>query len=128
MRATMFSPCVVGRLDTRKFTCRPPTRRVARPSWGTRISARSRSARIFMRVVTADCMALGISTSWNNAPSTRVRTRIMRSSGSKWMSLARLFTARVMIWRTTRMTGASSSLFAIRPSASSRDTTVSRSF
>ena len=38
---------------------------------------------IFMRVVTADCIALGISASWKRMPSTRVRMRINRSSGSK---------------------------------------------
>ncbi len=81
-----------------------------------------------MRVVTADCIALGISTSWNNTPSMRVRTRIMRSSGSKWTSLARLFTARVMICRTTRMTGASSSLLAIRLRTASSDCASCRSF
>ncbi len=81
-----------------------------------------------MRVVTADCIALGISTSWKRTPSRRVRTRIMRSSGSKWMSLARLLTARVMIWRTRRMTGASSSLLAIRLSNSSSGCAVCRSF
>ena len=46
-------------------------------------------------------MDLGINTSWNMTPSTRVRIRIIRSSGSKWMSLTPPLIARWMMRLTS---------------------------
>jgi uncharacterized circularly permuted ATP-grasp superfamily protein len=101
---------LVGRLETRKLTLRRLTVSTARPSCGTRCSETSISAMIFRRAVTADCSALGMSTSGWSTPSMRVRMRISFSSGSKWMSLARRWTARVSTWLTSWMIGASSAL------------------
>ena len=53
-RRTMFSPCRVGSVETRKSTGRPDRDREIRPSWGARVSAMSSPAITFTRTASAD--------------------------------------------------------------------------
>ena len=53
-RRTIFSPCSVGSVDTRKSTCRPDMVREIRPSCGKRDSAMSSPAITFTRTASAD--------------------------------------------------------------------------
>ena len=53
MRSTRFSPCVVGRLATRKSTTRPDSVAEMRPSCGARVSAMFIFAMTFSRTAIA---------------------------------------------------------------------------
>ncbi len=72
------------RRSTRRFS----TETLTRPSWGTRFSAMLRSLMIFTREITALTIRFGTWAASRRTPSTRKRTRISSSPGSKWMSEA----------------------------------------
>ena len=58
-RITIFSPCTVGRVETRRSTSWSPIRKLNRPSWGIRFSSIFKSESIFIRDVTASWSACG---------------------------------------------------------------------
>ena len=107
-RSTTRSPKPVGTSETRTSMSRPATRSRMRPSCGRRRSAMSSPAMIFTRAARVACTrAGGARTPWR-MPSMRNRTAVVRSKGSRWMSLAPAFTASKRSAFTSRMTGASS--------------------
>src|SRR6266576_2220329 len=71
IRITTFSPCEVGRTETRRSTSLPITLTRKRPSCGTRRSAMFRPAKILMREVIASCSAFGGDSAGAKSPSTR---------------------------------------------------------
>ncbi len=84
-----------------------------RPSCGTRFSAMLMLAMIFTRLMMADWRRLGGLSTSCSTPSMRYRTRNFRSSGSRWISEARLRKASRMIRLTSLMIGASDSVIVL---------------
>ena len=91
-RSTIFSPCRVGRQETRKsISFAPPfafNLNLMRPSWGSRFSAMSSFAITFRREVMVSRYFSGGSMTPYREPSIRNRIRYSFSYGSKWTSLA----------------------------------------
>ena len=76
IRITIFSPKMVGMLETRRSMVRFTTLILMRPSWGSRRSAMSSSAMILRREMMAALnLKGGAIISWST-PSMRKRTRI----------------------------------------------------
>ena len=88
MRIVAPSPRWVGRVVMRRSTRRSSIVMLTRPSWGTRFSAMLRSLMILTREITALTIRLGTCAASRSTPSTRKRTRISSSPGSKWTSEA----------------------------------------
>ena len=93
MRTVAPSPRSVGTVTTRRSILRSSTLTATRPSWGTRFSAMSSSLMILMRETTPATIRLGTRATSLSTPSTRKRTRMSFSSGSKWTSEAPSLTA-----------------------------------
>jgi len=68
---THFSPCVIGRMLTRRSTWRPCTIARMRPSCGSRRSEISRFAMIFRRDTIAGCNCHGAAFCSKRIPSMR---------------------------------------------------------
>ena len=90
-----------------RSTCPRRSGTRGRPA-GSRRSAMSRSAMIFMRETVPATIRRGMCVLSRSTPSTRKRTRMSRSSGSKWMSEAPSSTACAITEFTSLITGASS--------------------
>ena len=86
---TTFSPYSEGIVDTRMSTAWFLCRSLMRPSWGSRCSLMSMLPRILMREMTAARASAGTNSEVCSRPSTRKRTFMPCSIGSRWMSLAR---------------------------------------
>lgn len=106
IRATTFSPCTVGRTETRKSFAPSAVLMRRRPSWGLRRSAMSIPQSNLIRVSTAACACCGMSKRCWMMPSTRTRTATLSLSGVRCMSLAAHCTASEKILFTRRTIGA----------------------
>ena len=75
IRITIFSPCSVGKVETRKSIALLPNFIFMRPSCGTRFSEMSSRLMTLMREASFSLIASGGWVISRNSPSTRKRTR-----------------------------------------------------
>ena len=82
-RKTIFSPWIVGCVDTRKSIWRPHKLMLIRPSCGARVSAISMPLMTLIRTAIPAQWLLCKLRTWCNTPSIRYRIRKKACSGSK---------------------------------------------
>ena len=105
---TMLSPWLVGMVETRRSMDFFPIFTWMRPSCGSRFSAMlMEPVMILIRLMMALCNFLGGLVISCSTPSMRNRTRNRFSSGSRWISLARILWASSRSIETILMIGAS---------------------
>ena len=117
-RITTCSPHTTGLMAIRRSTSLSATLTANCPSCGMRCSSIFSSDRILIRLTSAGSILLGSCITSRSTPSTRQRILSDFSSGSMWISLARLFTAYSRIVLRARLIGESWTIVLISPRAS----------